>query len=100
MIKRRVVRLLGNASLALGRVDIVFGRYDNGVSIKTWSVSFAYTIPRYHILGSSPVPNYRMFLKGIDNKANLTNYISNYIVDNAGEHIPNRKSIILAGGSA
>ena len=50
----------------------------------------------YQILGSRPVPNYRKFLKGICNKANQTNYISNYIVEN--EHIPHGKLIILVGG--
>ena len=50
----------------------------------------------YQILGSSPVPNYRKCLKGMCNKANLTNYISNYIVEN--EHIPHGKLIILVVG--
>ena len=50
----------------------------------------------YQILGSRPVPNYRKFLKGICNKANLTNYISNYIMEN--EHIPHGKLVILVGG--
>ena len=48
----------------------------------TWFILFADTTPMYQILGSRPVPNYRKFLNGICNKANLTNYISNYIVEN------------------
>ena len=34
VIKRRVVRLLGNAFLALSSVPVVFDRYNNGHAIK------------------------------------------------------------------
>ena len=47
-------------------------------------------------LGSRPVPNYRKFLKGTGNKVNcMANVISNYL-ENADEHIPHGKSMILA----
>ena len=52
----------------------------------------------YQIIARRPVPNYHTFLKEIGNKANVTNYTSNYILENAREQIPHGKSIILAGG--
>lgn len=55
-------------------------------------------MPTYQILGSRKVPNYRKFLKGEANKANLSNFLSTYILENAAEHIPYGKSITLAGG--
>ena len=100
--RRRVDGLLGNGSLAWSSLTFAFDRYDNGVSIKTPErqrcglFGFGDTTPMYQILGSRPVPNYPKFLKGICNKANLTNYISNYVLEN--EHIPHGKLIILVGG--
>ena len=53
----------------------------------TWFVSCTGTIPRYRILGSGPVPNYRKFLKGMGNKANLTKFSRTTYSTREIEHI-------------
>ena len=70
--------------LGMEQSDICFRPSINQDTRKTatWFMLFADTTPVYQILGSRPVPHYRKFLKGICNKANLTNYISNYIMEN------------------
>ena len=70
--------------LGMEQSDICFRPSINQDTRKTatWFIWFANTTPVYQILGSRPVPHYCKFLKGICNKANLTNYISNYIVEN------------------
>ena len=70
--------------LGMEQSDICFRPSINQDTRKTatWFMLFPDTTPMYQILRSRPVPHYRKFLKGICNKANLTNYISNYIMEN------------------
>ena len=97
----RVDRHLGNASLALSSLSIAFDRYDSGVSIKTPERqrrgSFGLLIRH---LVSDPRKQTSSELtqvsEGICNKVNQTNYILNYILENAVNI--HEKLIILAGG--
>ena len=102
VVQKRIVGLLTNLFLKLSSVTIVFDCYDNRFSIKTIERerrgSSGLQLPTYQIQGSREVPNYRKFLKRVDNKASLANYISHYIFEHATECIPHGKSIILAGG--
>ena len=70
--------------LGMEQSDICFRPSINQDTRKTatWFMLFADTTPVYQILGSRQVPQYRKFLKGICNKANLTNFISIYIMEN------------------
>ncbi|MGH0162910.1 UNVERIFIED_CONTAM: hypothetical protein FKN15_043835 [Acipenser sinensis] len=58
------------------------------------------TTPSHQIFGARIVPNYKLFLKGSANKATLAEFVSKYLASQAPAHLPEAKSIVIAGGFA
>ena len=100
VVQKRIVRLLRNPSLGLSSVTIVFDRYDNAFSIKSAERERrgSNSEQAYPITGNRQVPNYRKFLRASCNKANLAEYICNYIIEHVAEYLSYDTSVVLAGG--
>ena len=94
LIMRNIIFLLRDNKT----VVYIFDRYDVKLSIKQMERQRRGNseAPVYKISAGRNVPNYKLFMKNNKNKAQLANFVSNYVRHH--KHlIPEGRSVILAG---
>ena len=89
--------------MGIDEVVLVFGRYDVLQSIKHQErvrrgLSLESTTASHVITGNRIVPNYRTFLKSSGNKAALSAFVCNYVLEKGPEILLEHQCIVLAGG--
>jgi len=102
IILKRLIRILRSPTYQAEIVTVVFDRYDSKNSIKAderqrRGSAIPQNISTHHIIGSRTVPHYRQYLKVGANKADLVLFVSNYIVENAKDRLPDGTSLVMAG---
>ncbi|MGH0154893.1 UNVERIFIED_CONTAM: hypothetical protein FKN15_028294 [Acipenser sinensis] len=102
-VLNRLLQILDTANYFCDVVTVVFDRYDQENSIKRMERErrgAGETTPSHQIFGARIVPNYKLFLKCSANKAALAEFVSKYLASQAPAHLPEGKSIVIAGGFA
>ena len=96
--------ILGQRFSVADTLADVCDQYDNPESVKAQERNRRQSSGpqggRYQVIGGRSIPPWRKFLNNTENKENLVNFISHYIVANASKYLQGHptRSIYLAGG--